>query len=124
MISGGRKGAALLLLKRMYFWELKCTIFSPLSVKVYTYIRFWGLQGGSVPLPIGKLVFPSYLRIISGPFWSNFSDGYKGAALLVIKECVFGGTKSAQFQSLSCQIYTLRGGSPSFHKRMCISGEP
>ena len=23
MISGGRKGAALLLLKRMYFWELK-----------------------------------------------------------------------------------------------------
>ena len=34
MISGGRKGAALLLLKRMYFWELKCTIFSPFSVKV------------------------------------------------------------------------------------------
>ena len=67
MISGGRKGAALLLLKRMYFWELKCTIFSPFSVKVYTYIRFWGLQRGSVPLPIGKLVFPSYLRIISGP---------------------------------------------------------
>ena len=45
MISGGRKGAALLLLKRMYFGELKCTIFSPFSVKVYTYIRFWGLQG-------------------------------------------------------------------------------
>ena len=55
MISGGRKGAALLLLKRMYFWQLKCTIFSSFSVKVYTYIRFWGLQGGSVPLPIGKI---------------------------------------------------------------------
>ena len=30
--------------------------FQSLSVKVYTYIRFWGLQGGSVPLPIGKLL--------------------------------------------------------------------
>ena len=50
MISGGRKE----FLKECLFGKHKCTIFSPFSVKVYTYIRFKGLQGDSVPLPIGK----------------------------------------------------------------------
>ena len=125
MISGGRKGAALPLLKIMYFWELQCTIFSPFSVKVYTYIRFWGLQGGSVPLPIGKLVFPSYLRIISGPllfglnlqkyiisggslwppeiynFWWS-----QGAAVLFIRECVFLALGNHYLRKLSCKLNT------------------
>ena len=29
--------------------------------------------------------------------------GLKGAVLLFIRECVFGGTINAQFQSLFCQ---------------------
>ena len=112
MISGGRKGVDLLLLKRMYFGKHKCTIFSPFSVKVYTYIRFWGLQGGSVSLPIGKFcickLFTHNFRpffslnlqkcIISGgpllpPEIYNFWWS-QGAAVLfihVIRECVFLG---------------------------------
>ena len=124
MISGGRKGAVLLLLKRMYFWELKCTIFSPFSVKVYTYIRFWGLQGGSVPLSIGKLVFPSYLRIIFRPSFGLNLQKYiisggslwppeiynfwwsQGAAVLFIRECVFLVLGNHYLRKLSCKVNT------------------
>ena len=48
-ISGGRKGADLLFLKECIFGNHKCTIFSPFSVEIYMYIRFWGLQGAAPP---------------------------------------------------------------------------
>ena len=51
MTSGGRKGVDLLFLKEFILGNHKCTIFGPFSVKIYTYIRFGGLQGGSAALP-------------------------------------------------------------------------
>ena len=61
MTSGGRKGADLLFLKECIFGNHKCTIFSPFSVKIYTYTyTIWGrLQGGSTPLPKKILYFAS-----------------------------------------------------------------
>ena len=92
MISGGRKEADLLFLKECIFGNHKCTIFSPFSAKVYTYIRFWGLQGGSVPLPIGKFC------ICKLNFWWS-----QGAALLFIRECVFRGNHKCTNSVPLCQ---------------------
>ena len=109
----------------------KCTIFSPFCVKVYTYIRFWGLQGGSVPLPIGKfcifklfthnfrpffgLNLQKYL-ISGGPLWPPEIYIFwwsQGAAVLFIRECVFLGnhkcTISVPFLS-KCLCMWLQGG--------------
>ena len=42
--------------------------FSPFSVKIYTYIQFWGWQGGSTPLPMKILYLVGLICIILGPF--------------------------------------------------------
>ena len=55
--------------------------------------------------------------------------GCKGAALLFIRECVFGGTIDAQFQSLFCQnlykpyirFWGLQGGSAPLPKKILYS---
>ena len=49
------------------------------------------------------------------------SDGPKGAALLFIREYVFGETINVQFQSLFCQSYTiwgLQGGNAPLPKKI------
>ena len=104
MISGGRKEADLLSLKECIFGKHKCTIFSPFSAKVYTYIRFWGLQGGSVPLPIGKFCICKLNTHNFRPFFGLNLQKYiisgawsQGAVLLFIRECVFRGTILSKF---------------------------
>ena len=45
------------------------------------------------------------------------------AALLFIRECVFGGTINAQFQSLFCQnVYVCgcKGAAPPCLRKFCI----
>ena len=89
MISGGRKEADLLFLKECIFGKHKCTIFSPFSAKVYTYIRFWGLQGGSVPLPIGKFCICKLNTHNFRPFFGLnlqkyiISGGHKGQSFFL-----------------------------------------
>ena len=122
MISGGRKEVDLLFLKECIFGKHKCTIFSPFSAKVYTYVRFWGLQGGSVPLAIGKFCICKLNTHNFRPFFlSKFTEIYnfwwsQGAALLFIRECVFRGnhkcTNSVPFLSKCIPYVVARGGAP------------
>ena len=107
MISGGRKGAALLLLKRMYFWEFKCTIFSPLSVKVYTYIRFGACKGEASHCLSENWYFQAICAYFQALFWSKFTEIYNFWWLLVTT------------RNISLLVVTR--GSRSFYKRMCIS---
>ena len=86
------------------WWNHKCTISVPFLSKC---IRMW-LQGGGAPMLKKILYFASQIPIISGPFGSKFTEIYnfwwlQGEALLFIRECVFGGARNAQFQSLFCQ---------------------
>ena len=119
MISGGHKEADLFL-KECIFGKHKCTIFSPFSAKVYTYIRFWGLQGGSVPLPIGKFCICKLNMHIFRPFFGLnlqkyiISGGHKGQPLFFfIRECVF--RRNHKCSPFSVKMYTYvvaRGGAP------------
>ena len=110
MFDGGRKEADLLFLKECIFGKHKCTIFSPFSAKV---IRFWGLQGGSVPLPIGKFCICKLNTHNFRPFFGLnlqkyiISGDHKGQPFflsLFIRERVFRGNHmiNAQIQSLFC----------------------
>ena len=129
MISGGRKEAALLFLKECILGKHKCTIFSPFSAKVYTYIRFWGLQGGSVPLPIGKFCICKLNTQNFRPFfWFRFTEIYnfwwsQGAALLLIRECVFRGnhkcTNSVPFLSKCIRMWLQGATPPCLRKLFC-----
>ena len=125
MISGGRKEADLLFLKEYIFGKHKYTIFSPFSAKVYTYIRFWGLQGGSVPLPIGKFCI---CKLNTHIFWSKFTEIYnfwwsQGAALRFIRECVFRGnhkcTNSVPFLSKCIRMWLQGKAPPCLRKLFC-----
>ena len=77
---------------RPIWWNHKCTISVPFLSKC---IRMW-LQGGGAPMLKKILYFASQIPIISGPFGSKFTEIYN--------------------------FWWLQGGSPAFHKRMCISG--
>ena len=87
MISGGRKGTDLLFLNECFFWNHKCTIFSPFSVKIYTYIRFLGFQGGTAPLPknlvFGGLNLHKFRPFFSLTFYKNIGFfGGEGSMIL------------------------------------------